>query len=63
MKTIVFIFVPVQVEKKENETLVRADMRTTLRKTRRILFSRDRHLQPFWSWFIDNPRPSSVDRQ
>jgi len=62
MKTIVFIFVPVYVEK-GTDAPVRADVRVRLRKTRRILFSQDRHLQPFWTWFIDNPRPSLVDRQ
>jgi len=62
MKTIVFIFVPVQIEKK-NGTTIRPDLRTTLRKTHRILFSQDRRLQPFWTCFIDNPRPSSLHRQ
>jgi hypothetical protein len=62
MKTIVFIFVPVRVDK-QDETTVRPDLRATLRTTRRTLFWQDRHLQPFWTLFINNPRPSAVDRQ
>jgi hypothetical protein len=62
MKTYPFIFVPVYLEKKSNEP-IRPDVRAALKKTRRISFRQDRRLQPFWTCFIENPRPTSSDRQ
>jgi hypothetical protein len=62
MKTYVFIFVPVYVEKQSGAP-IRPDVRTALKKTRRIFFHQDRHLQPYWTCFIENPRPPSLDRQ
>ena len=54
--TYVFIFVPVYIEKKSDAT-VRPPTRGPLAKLRCLFFGQDRHLQPFWTWFIDNPRP------
>jgi hypothetical protein len=62
MKTYVFIFVPVYLEKQSGAP-TRPDVHAALKKTRRIFFRQDRHLQPFWTCFIDNPRPASLDRQ
>jgi hypothetical protein len=62
MKTYVFIFVPVYLEK-QSGTLIRPDVRAALKKTRRIFFRQKRHLQPFWTCFIENPRSNSLDRQ
>jgi hypothetical protein len=54
--TYVFIFVPVYIEKKSDAT-VRLPTHGPLAKLRCLFFRQDRHLQPFWTWFIDNPRP------
>jgi len=39
---------------------VRPTTRGLLAKFRRVFFRQDRNLQPFWTWFIDNPRPASL---
>jgi hypothetical protein len=57
--TYVFVFVPVYMDKKSNAT-VRPTTHDLLAKFRRVIFRQDRHLQPFWTWFIDNPRPRSL---
>jgi hypothetical protein len=62
MKTYVFIFVPVCLEKK-SDAPIRPDVHAALKKTRRILFRQDRRLQPFWTCFIENPRATSSNRQ
>jgi len=62
MKTIVFIFVPVYVDK-NIDAPVRVSASAEFRKVRRILFSRPRRAEPFWTWFIDNPRPPSAHQQ
>jgi hypothetical protein len=66
MKTIVFIFVPVYVEKKIDAP-VRARADGEFKKVSRILFARryraPRSDPPFWTWFIENPRPSSLHSQ
>jgi len=58
IKTIVFVFVPIYIE----------IARTRMPKSAMVVSSQDRHLQdrrestsdwPFWTWFIDNPRPKS----
>jgi hypothetical protein len=55
----VFVFVPIYIDKKSNAT-VRLSTRGLLAKFRRVFFRQDRHLQPLWTWFIDNPRPESL---
>jgi hypothetical protein len=57
--TYVFVFVPVYNDKKSNAT-VRPTTRGPLAKFRRVFSTQDRHLPPFWTWFIDNPRPESL---
>jgi len=57
--TYAFIFVPVYVEKKSDAT-VQPPTHGPLAKLRRLFFRQNRHLQPFWTWFIDNPRPESL---
>ena len=57
--TYVFVFVPVYIDKKSDAT-VRATTHGPLAKFRRVFFRQNRHLQPFWTWFIDNPRPKSL---
>jgi hypothetical protein len=61
MKTIVFILVPVPVDK-EGKIQSPAITRTELNKVRRILFEPPRQTlepeQPFWTWFIENHRPN-----
>jgi hypothetical protein len=66
MKTIAFVFIPVYIEKKIDAPIrTRAD--DEFRKLRRVLFTHHWPPQnsepPFWTWFIENPRPPSVDRQ
>jgi hypothetical protein len=61
MKTYVFIFVPVYLEKK-SDAPIRPDVRAALKKTRRIFFRQAQHLQPFWTCFLENPRPNPSDR-
>jgi hypothetical protein len=56
--TYVFVGVPVYIEKK-SDAKVRSATRGPLEKLRRVFSRQDRHLQPFWTWFIDNPRPQS----
>jgi hypothetical protein len=56
--TYVFVFIPVYIAKK-SDTMVRPTTRGLLAKFRRVFFRQDRDLQPFWTWFIDNPRPQS----
>jgi hypothetical protein len=66
MKTIVFIFVPVQIDRQNPNGAFPPDTRSTLRKTRRILFSHRRSAfqgTPFWTWFMDNPRPPSATQK
>jgi hypothetical protein len=61
MKTTVFIFVPVYIDKNA-EGPFRARASDECRKTRRLLFARPARIgrdQPFWTWFIDNPRQQS----
>jgi hypothetical protein len=62
MKTIAFIFVPVYIERNSGAAFQPKPVRA-IRKMRHLLFAQRRHFQPFWTWFIDNPRPSSGDRQ
>jgi len=59
IKTIVFVFVPVYLE----------IARTRVPKLAVVVSSQDRRWQhrreatsdrPFWTWFIDNPRPRST---
>jgi hypothetical protein len=57
--TYVFVFVPVYIDKKLDPT-VRPTTRGLLAKFRRVFFRQDRNLQPFWTSFIDNPRPASL---
>jgi hypothetical protein len=54
----VFVFVPVYIEKKSDAT-VQPTTYGPLAKFLRVFFRQNRHLQPFWTWFIDNPRPQS----
>ena len=58
-KKYVFVFVPVYIDKKSDAT-VRPTTPGPLAKFRRVFFRQNRHLQPFWTWFIDNPRPKSL---
>jgi len=58
--TYVFIFVPVYIGKK-SDAKVQSATRGPLAKVRRVFSKQDRHLQPFWTWFIDNPRPQSAN--
>jgi hypothetical protein len=64
MKTIVFIFVPVYREQQSTDAEFQADMHIAVRKTRRIFFGQHRQTRepeaPFWTWFVDNPRPPSA---
>ena len=55
----VFVFVPVYIEKKSDAT-VRPTTHSPLAQLRRVFFRQRPHLQPFWTWFIDNPRPGSL---
>jgi hypothetical protein len=57
--TYVFVLVPIYIEKKSDAT-VRPTTCGSLAKVRRVFFGQDRHLQPFWTWFMDNPRPESL---
>ena len=57
--TYVFVFVPVYIHEKSDAT-VRPTTPGLLPKFRRVFFRQNRHLQPFWTWFIDNPRPKSL---
>jgi hypothetical protein len=51
--------VPVYIDKKSDLTM-RPTTHGRLAKFRRVFFRQDRHLQPFWTWFIDNPHPESL---
>jgi len=51
-----FGFVPIYIEKKSDAT-VRPTTCGSLAKFRRVFFGQDRYLQPFWTWFMGNPRP------
>jgi hypothetical protein len=62
MKTIALIFVPVYIER-DSGSAFQAKPGRAVRKMRHILFGHRRHLQPFWTWFIDNPRSSSLHQQ
>jgi hypothetical protein len=55
--TYVFVFVPVYIEKKSDAT-VQPTTHGPLAKFLRV-FRQNRQFQPFWTWFIDNPRPQS----
>ena len=57
--TYLFVFVPVYIDKKSDAT-VRLTTHNRLAKFLRVFFGQDRHLQPFWTWFIENPRPGSL---
>jgi hypothetical protein len=57
MKTIVFIFVPVVIERTEIQIAVQAEQRDEQPIIRNEA-ARDESY-PFWTWFIDNPRPQS----
>ncbi|MDP9004688.1 MAG: hypothetical protein M3N12_07850 [Verrucomicrobiota bacterium] len=59
MKTIAFIFVPVYVERNPAGAF-QAKRDGALRKVRHLLFAQRQRILPFWTWFIDNPRPSSA---
>jgi hypothetical protein len=56
--TYVFVFVPVYIEKKSDAT-VQPTTHGPLAKFLRVFSRQNRQLQPFWTWFIDNPRPQS----
>jgi len=60
MKTIAFIFVPVYVERQNGHATVQMPVYHALRKARTIGHAQPRPAhqseQPFWTWFIDNPR-------
>jgi hypothetical protein len=62
MKTIAFIFVPVFVERQDGHARVQMPVYDALRKAHAIAHAQDRPArqleQPFWTWFIENPRPS-----
>jgi hypothetical protein len=64
MKTIVFVFVPVYRDQQGTEAAFQADMRAAVRKMRLTFFRQHQSPRqpepPFWTWFIDNPRPSST---
>jgi hypothetical protein len=62
MKTIAFIFVPVYIERTSGAAF-QAKPGREVEKVRRILFSHPRHHQPLWTWFMDNPRSSSLHPQ
>jgi hypothetical protein len=58
MRTIVFIFVPIYVEK------IKADAQElSILVSSQGRQAQDRQLTgddpPFWTWFIDNPRPAT----
>ena len=57
-KIYVFVFVPIYLEKK-SDAMAGKTLRGPLAILRRLSFRQDRHLQLFWTWFIDNPRPES----
>jgi hypothetical protein len=58
-KTYVFVFVPVYITKKTVASTP-LSRRNLLLKLRRIFLRQTRQsLSPFWTWFIDNPRPTS----
>jgi hypothetical protein len=57
--TYVFVFVPVYIEKKSDATV--RPTHGSLAKFRHVFFRQDRHLEPFWTLFIDNPRPESLE--
>ena len=56
--TYVFVFVPVNIEKKSDLMVPLASYGPFV-KLRRLFVSHDRRLLPFWTWFIDNPRSKS----
>jgi hypothetical protein len=53
LKTIVFIFAPVVIERTEIHIAVQSEQRAANNEA-----TRD-EVYPFWTWFIDNPRPQS----
>ena len=56
----VFVFVPVYIDQKTVASTP-PHRRNLLLKLRRIFLRGDRRsLLPFWTWFIDNPRPASL---
>jgi len=58
--TYVFVFVPVYIDQKTVASTP-PHRRNLLLKLRRIFLRGDRRsLLPFWTWFIDNPRPASL---
>jgi hypothetical protein len=60
-KTYVFVFVSVYITRKA--VALTRPFRHLLLKLRRIFLRQDRQsLLPFWTWFIDNPRPTSTRR-
>jgi hypothetical protein len=54
MKTIAFIFVPVVIERIEIQVEQSGEQAVANNDA-----TRD-ELYPFWTWFIDNPRPQSA---
>jgi HSP90 family molecular chaperone len=61
-KTYVFVFVPVYIPKSTVASSP-SSRRNLLLKLRRIFIRQDRQLLlPFWTWFVDNPRPTSTRR-
>ena len=57
MKTMVFIFVPVGIDRAENHVAVQS-----AQSDEQIVANNDatrREVYPFWTWFIDNPHPQS----
>jgi hypothetical protein len=53
MKTIVFIFVPIVVERTEIRVAVAAQAAEMTRD----------EIAPFWTWFLPNPLPPQKDHQ
>jgi hypothetical protein len=58
MRTVVFIFVPVVIERTEIQIAVHSEQHDE-QPLARNQAGRD-ELYPFWTWFIDNPRPRST---
>jgi hypothetical protein len=67
MKTIAFIFVPVYVERQNGRATVQPPVHDALQKACTVVQAPPRPAhqseQPFWTWFIDNPRPPSTHQQ
>jgi hypothetical protein len=58
MKTIVFIFVPVVIERTEVRIVAETESSEEQIVTKKD--TTDEEVYPFWTWFIENPRPCST---